>query len=150
MHRHQLTQEGYTKMLEEKASLIEKRKGIVAEVTRTRELGDLSENSAYRAAKSALRGIDSRLAFLNKVLLHVSVIEKTISEFIIVGSIIKLQTDEIEQTFQLVDGVEADIMEGKLSVHSPLGRALLGRRAEAIIEYHTPKGKRQATILHIG
>lgn len=149
MHRHRLTQEGYQKMIDEKVQLTEKRKEMVLEVTRTRELGDLSENSAYRAAKSALRGIDSRLAFLNKVLLHGTIIEKQISDRVKIGDVVTLKTDESEQKFQIVDGVEANIMEGKLSVHSPLGHALMGKRVNMIVEYHTPKGRREATITKI-
>lgn len=145
-----LTPEGYKKHEEEQKELVEKRPHVLKRMVDAREQGDLSENAGYHAAKEELGRIDSRLRYL-KILLRFAKVsisaQKQVVEF---GSTVKISSGggpTLE--FKLVSALEADPSQGKMSVNSPIGSALLGKVTGDKIEIEAPDGKVNWEILEI-
>lgn len=149
MHRHPITQEGFASMQSELSDLEATLKTAILELTRTRELGDLSENSAYRLAKSAVRRLESRIRYLKKIIDHATILQPPSKNSVGLGNTVKIREGMQYETYIIVDSVEADILKGKLSLHAPLGKALLGAKKGHIVVYHTPSGKREVEIISI-
>lgn len=125
-----LTQEGLDKFKKEKEILIEKRKGAVANLTRAREMGDLSENGFYKAARHELSEIDRRVRELTYILKGAQIIRKGNHGFVTLGNSVKVLIDGKEIIYQIVGKYEANPKEGKISNESPVGQGLLGKSVE--------------------
>lgn len=138
-----LTQEGYDKLLLEKQLLEkEKRPEAVERLKKAREMGDLSENSEYVAAKESLSFIDGRLAELEEILKKAQIVgahEK--KDTVEIGDTVEVEIDGSRETFKIVGELEADIAEKKLSVKSPIGLALLGKKKGESIRAKVPVGE---------
>ena len=131
------------------AALIE-RKAIIERLQTAREMGDLSENGAYTYAKKELRSIDRRIAQLNHYLQHGRAIQQTSStDTVSIGHQVTLKTKLGEVTYVLIGTLEADPLEGKISVVSPLGKALLGKKVGDVITFSTPTGPISHTLIKI-
>jgi len=127
-----LTKAGFKKLQEELKALQRQRRELIEEVNRTRELGDLRENAEYHAARERLQHVSTRLAELDAKLTHVQMIDdlNVASGEARVGmrvTLKDLQTKE-EFAYLLVGPEEADPPNGKLSIASPLGKSLLGKK----------------------
>lgn len=144
-----LTQAGFDEKEAELAELQKIRVAAVIDLQRAREMGDLSENAAYRAARSKLSRTDSRIRFLNKIMRDVVVVEKRTDGRIGVGSTVVIEMDGEKKEIVIVDGYESDFMRGKISAFSPIGRALLGKKEGERIEVMTPSGTVEYTILSV-
>lgn len=100
----------------------------VKEVQRTGEMGDFSENAAYQMAKGRLRRINSRITSLTERLKVAIPIEEGSPDGIIgIGSRIAVEVNGLEKEFEIVGSQEANPMRGKISIHSPLGKLLIGK-----------------------
>ena len=123
------------------------------EIQRARELGDLSENAEYSAAKERQSLVNARLGQLKKRMADLSMIDLTkiphgvagLGSTVIVYDINK----EEEVQFRLVTTEEADLAKGSISTTSPIGRALLGKKEGDIAEIQTPGGVREMEILKL-
>ena len=144
-----LTQQGYDEKQQEHTKLTSERVSALAELVRAREMGDLSENAAYKVARSKLSGIDRRIRFLESILKRVEVVQKRSDGKAGVGSIVTFTDENGEITYTLVDGYESDIGKGKISIYSPIGRAFLGRRKGDIVTVAVPAGNKQYSIVSI-
>ena len=149
-----LTKEGYESL---KRELDELKKKFMYEVAQkikdARELGDLAENSEYEEAKNEQGRIGSRIREIEEILSRAELIDisNMDSNTINLGNkvLIKdLSTGE-EMEITIVNPQEADIFERKISVDSPLGRALLGRKLGETIRIRAPKGVQRFQILGI-
>jgi transcription elongation factor GreA len=140
-----MTPEGYAKLRERLKQLMnEERPRIVRDIEEARGHGDLSENAEYHAAKERQGFIESRIADLNTKLVRAEVIDpsKIRTDKISFGSIVtlvNLATEE-EVTYQIVGEDEADIKDGKVSVFSPIARAMIGKESGDEIEVRAPGG----------
>lgn len=147
-----LTKEGYEELKQELDSLKQKLMYEISErIKEARELGDLSENTEYDEAKNEQGRIGSRITELEQILNNSEIIENTDSNQISVGSyvIIKnLNTGE-ERSVRLVNPQEADIFSNKISVDSPVGRALMGRKVGEVVKLKAPAGSVRYEILGI-
>lgn len=118
---------------------------IVAQVTAAAEMGDRSENAEYIYGKKRLREIDSRLRYLGKKVEGVTVInlaEQVPSHLVKFGAIVTVEDEDgDEKTWRLVDQDEADVQKRRISVQSPIGRGLLGKKVGDIVEIELPKGR---------
>ena len=125
-----LTQEGLQKLKEEYDDLVKvKRQEVTEKIARAREFGDLSENSEYDTAREEQSFIEGRIMELEEILTHAKVIEATKDDGSIkIGSKVKVKTDGDVDEYVIVSSVEANPMEGKISVDSPVGKALLGSK----------------------
>lgn len=118
------------------------------------ELGDLRENSEYKAALERQQFVQARLGQLHQRLAQVSQLSTTETPADVVGlgskvAVLDLDTEERED-FMLVLAELMDLEAGHISLGSPLGRALRGRRVGEEIEFRLPRGQRRLRILEIG
>jgi len=149
-----MTPEGHAKLKEELGRLKSKeRPYIIREIGTAREHGDLSENAEYHAAKDRQGMIEARISELeSKIgLAEVIDISNLSGERIQFGAkvtVVDEETDE-ESTYQLVGADEAEVNEGRLSISSPLARALIGKTAGDAFELNTPSGTRNYEILAV-
>ncbi len=149
-----MTPEGQIKLREEMRRLKDvELPQVVKDIGTARDHGDLSENAEYHAAKERQGMIVARISFLEQTLSRAEVIDPTKiqSKKIQFGATIKLvnvDTEE-EQTFQIVGPEEPDVKLGRISVASPLARALLGHEVGEEIKVNMPAGPRIYEILEI-
>lgn len=134
------TQAGFQKLHQEKETLLTERVIVLEDVKKSREMGDLSENGYYKASKSRLRFIDSQLHRIESILKQATLIEKPLDDRIGLGSLVTLQNGDTTKNYLLVDVLEANPKEGKISRKSPLGQKLLGKKKGDIVSVLTPKG----------
>ncbi|MDA1284397.1 MAG: transcription elongation factor GreA [Proteobacteria bacterium] len=145
MDKIPMTENGQKKLIEELKMLkTVERPIIVKAIADARSNGDLSENAEYHAAREKQSFIEGRIAEIEDIISKAEVIDLTLLS----GSIIKFGAsvtiinleDKKESKYQLVGEVEADIDSKKISVTSPLARALIGKKKGDYIEVSTPKG----------
>lgn len=116
------------------------------------QMGDLSENADYAAAKEEQAFIEGRIQELTVVLRDVIIIDdnRTNTHLVEIGSTITIKEDnEPEETFHLVGPQEADPRNGKISFNSPIGEALLGHGVGDLVTTKTPGGEIRLRILSI-
>lgn len=127
-----------------------KRKEIIERIERAKELGDLSENAEYAAAKDEQAFTEGRILELQDMITRAEIINSSGRvDLVNVGSKVKVKTDEVETEYEIVGVAEADPLTGKISNESPLGRSFLGRRIGDKIQIQIPKGMVTYTILEI-
>lgn len=143
------TKEGYSKMEKDFAALNQKRKEVLVRLQAAREMGDLSENGAYQGARFELSSIDRELGRL-KYLLRWGVVKQSKNNGIVdFGSTVTLQKGDQRLTFTLVSSYESDPQKNKLSIDSPLGQALSGKRKGDRITVKTPSGETIYTVISL-
>jgi transcription elongation factor GreA len=149
----QMTRADYERLEAEIEHLETAARGEMAErIKAARELGDLKENAEYHDAKDAQAILETKILRLRDQLLRADVVEaKAASDKIGFGSTAVLSDRESgkELRYQLVSAVDADAPGGKLSIESPVGQALVGRRAGDVVEIPTPRGKRTLEVVSI-
>ena len=131
----------------------DERPAVIRAIAAAREHGDISENAEYHAAKERQAFIEGRVALLEDKLSRAEVIDvsKLSGRFIKFGATVKLadeDTDE-EVTYQIVGEVEADVTQGRLSVTSPLARAMIGKSKGDTIEVDTPRGAKSYEVVRV-
>lgn len=149
MRKIQFTKQGYDDLMKEKADLDVRRAGAVEELAYARNMGDLSENAAYKVARSKLSGIDRRLRQINNVLRKATVIEAPKDGYADIGAQVVFTDGAEEKKVVLVDGWESDFTKGKISIHSPIGKALRGKRAGDPVAVTTPSGEKKYKIVSV-
>ncbi|MFB0923181.1 MAG: transcription elongation factor GreA [Alphaproteobacteria bacterium] len=154
MDKLPMTTEGHVVLQEELRNLKSvERPNIVKAIAAAREHGDLSENAEYHAARERQSFIEGRIGELEDAAKRAEVIDtsKLKGKTVRFGATVKVideETDE-EITYQLVGELEADIKQGKISIGSPLGRALIGREAGDNAEVTTPNGVRYFEVIGV-
>jgi len=144
-----ITKEGFAKLHEELEQLKKDRPEAVRTLADARGMGDLSENGLYTAAKARLRSIDNQMFRLDIQIKLADIIEGGEDGKASIGSKIKAECEGVEKTFYLVGDYEANPLEGKISTHSPLGRALSGKKKGDIAQFEAPKGTISYKILSV-
>jgi transcription elongation factor GreA len=123
------------------------------EIQRARELGDLSENAEYSAAKERQDLVRARLGQLQKRLADLSMIDftKIARDAIGLGSTVTVYdvNNGAEIEYRLVTSEESDVPNGKISTTSPIGRGLMGKKVGDVAEIRTPKGGKEFEILKL-
>lgn len=122
-------------------------------IAEARDKGDLSENAEYDAAKEAQAMLEMKISKLEAVLANARLIDESQLDTskILVHSTVKLknQTNGMEMTYKLVAQSEADLKAGKISVDSPIGKGLLGKKQGEVAEIQVPSGILKFDILEI-
>ncbi|MCR4934592.1 MAG: transcription elongation factor GreA [Lachnospiraceae bacterium] len=149
-----LTYEGLTKYEEELQDLkVRRRKEVAEKIKEARELGDLSENAEYDAAKDEQRDIEARIEELEKILKNVEVVveDEVDSSKINVGCKVKILDVEFneEMEYKIVGSSEANSLKGKISNESPVGKALIGHKKGDTVTVETQMGDAKYKILAI-
>lgn len=126
---------------------------VTAEVSAAAAQGDRSENAEYLYGKKRLREIDRRIRFLQKRLDHVTIVdpkEQQETDRVFFGATVTLEDEDGNKTtYQIVGPDEIDAKGGKISMDSPIGRALIGKRKGDDISVVRPRGEIDLTILKI-
>ncbi len=154
MEQIPMTKQGYDALKEELGRLkaVERPKNIKA-IEEARAHGDLSENAEYEAAKERQSFLEGRISELEFKLGHANVIDPTklSKEAVFFGCTVVLENIDTgeEVTYQLVGPEESNIKEGRISVNSPLGQAMLGKKLGAEIAIQVPAGKRNYELIEI-
>src|SRR5882672_4692846 len=128
VHRARFTKEGYEKLQQEYEGLKAERPAVVLDVQKARDMGDLKENGYYQASKGKLRSIDSQLMRIEYNLKTAKIIDPSESDAVGIGSTVTLFNQDREMTFQFVGDFEAAPGERKLSLLSPIGKAVEGKK----------------------
>ena len=148
------TQEGLKKLKDELEHLkFVERPSISQQIAEARDKGDLSENAEYDAAKEAQGMLEMKIAKLEEMYSGARVIDESQldTDKVLALSIVKIRNlnTKAEMTFTLVAETEADIKAGKISVNSPIGTGLLGKKVGEVAEIKVPAGLVKFEILHI-
>ena len=148
-----MTRADYERVEAEVAELEGSARAEMAErIKAARELGDLKENAEYHDAKDAQRFLETRILRLRDQLTRAQVVEaEGGGDAVAFGSeiVVADRDNGRRTTYTLVSAVDADAAAGRLSVESPVARALVGARAGDVLEIPTPKGKRTLEVISI-
>ncbi|GIZ12287.1 transcription elongation factor GreA [Pseudomonas sp. NCCP-436] len=155
MNKYPMTVQGARALEEELAHLTKVRRPALSQaIAEARELGDLKENAEYHAAReeqgmveARIRDIEGRLQ--NAVIIDVTAIERTGK--VIFGTTVEIANVETDEsvTYQIVGEDEADIKQGKISVASPIARALVGKSEGDVVAVQTPSGLVEYEIVEV-
>ena len=154
MERVPMTAEGYTSLEAELHRLkSQERPRIIQAIAEARAHGDLSENAEYHAAKEAQGLNEAKVAELEDKLSRADVIDpKSLSGSTVkFGATVQLVDEDTEEevTYKIVGDFEANLRDGKISISSPIARALIGKEKGDVVEVTTPKGARSFEILKV-
>ncbi len=129
------------------------RPAVIRAIAEARTHGDLSENAEYHAARDRQSFIEGRIAELEEIVASVEVIDPSLlsGDQVKFGAHVKLVDEETEKeaTYQIVGVHEADVKAAKLSISSPLAKALIGRKVGDTISVPAPGGDRSYEILSV-
>ena len=150
-----MTPGGLVKLQEElRRSKSEERPSIIRAIAEARAHGDLSENAEYHAAKERQSFVEGRIAELEDKTSRAEVIDpSTMSGGTVrFGATVKVVDEETEdeKEYQIVGADEANIQEGRISITSPIARAMIGKSSGDQIEVHAPGGAKYYEILEVG
>ena len=149
-----MTAEGYQALDEELKRLkSQERPNAIAAIAEARTHGDLSENAEYHAAKERQGWIEGQIAEIEDKMARAQVIDVsklsgTQVKFGATVSLVDEDTDE-EARYQIVGEHEADVRQGKVSIASPIARAMIGKEKGDVVEVNTPGGVKAYEILKI-
>jgi len=146
-----LTPEAYEKLKKELKYLeTEGRREIAERLKHTSSFGDLTENFAYQQAREDQALLERRIAELKAILRDATIITGNKNkEKIEVGSLVTVIFGGHQQKFQIVEPEEADPIEGKISLQSPLGQAIFGKKVGDEVTVKTPNGMMKCKIVKI-
>ena len=149
-----LTEEGLKKLQDELTHLkTVERPSISRQIAEARDKGDLSENAEYDAAKDAQGLLELKISKMEDLLANSRIIDESKLDTSKVSVLCKVRIKNVankaEMTYMLVAENEADLKSGKISVGSPIGKGLLGKKVGEIAEITTPAGKLNFEILEI-
>lgn len=120
-----------------------KRKEIAEQLRHAISFGDLKENAAYHEAKDAQAFLEGKIIELNNTIKSAVVTSKNSKEdFVSVGSKVTVMTENGEEEYMIVSGVESDPLSGKISSDSPIGKSLMGKKKGVKCFLETPLGKK--------
>ena len=150
-----MTKEGYDKKMKELAYLENvERPEVVKAIVEAREKGDLSENAEYDAAKERQGMLEAKISELKNLVATARIIDES-----------KISTDEVQlmnkvtlknlnnkakMTYTVVSETEANLREGKISITTPIAKALLGHKVGDVVEVKVPAGVMKFELLEIG
>ena len=154
MDKVPMTDNSYNLLEEELKTLkSEDRPNVIKAIAEAREHGDLSENAEYHAAKEKQSFIEGRIADLENKISRAEIIntKKLKSDKIIFGATVTLGEIDSNKNiiYQIVGTEEADVENGKISISSPLAKALLGKKIDDTVEVYSPGGSKEYEIENI-
>ena len=148
------TAEGLQKLKDELDDLIlRERPRIIQAIAEARDKGDLSENAEYDAAKEAQGLLEAKIADLQDLIFNARVLDesKIDTSKVLLYSTVKIKNtkNNMTMTYSIVPEKEADFKSGKISINSPIGQGLLGKKVGEVAEIAVPAGKMFFEILEI-
>ncbi len=154
MEKIPMTPGGLTTLEDELRALKSvERPAVIRAIAEAREHGDLSENAEYHAARERQSFIEGRITELEDIISRAQVIDVTqlSGDTVRFGAVVTLADEDSddESIYMIVGAHEADIRSGRLSVHSPLARALIGKHIGDSVEVSTPSGSKSYEIVDV-
>ena len=140
-----LSQAKFDELTEELNTLINvTRAEIASKIEYARSLGDLSENAEYHDAREEQGKIEARIKELQAILQDVQIVKQHHADVVEVGASVTVQRkgEKDKKTFEIVGSEEADMASGKISLRSPLGQAMMGKKKGESFTFETPTGKK--------
>ena len=127
---------------------------VIAAIAEAREHGDLKENAEYHAAREQQSFTEGRIADIEAKLSNAQIIDITTLDAggkVVFGATVELENIDTEEivTYQIVGDDEADIKQGRISVGSPIARALISKEADDVVTVHAPGGDIEYEILRV-
>jgi len=147
------TKEGYEKLKKQLEELEAQKPQVAQRIAEARELGDLSENAEYHAAREALALLEMKIAQMRELLFNARIVDESEldSDMVLLLSKVKvknLDTGTVHE-YTIVSPGESDFRTGKISTESPLGKGLLRKKVGDIAEIEVPAGKLRLEVLEI-
>jgi transcription elongation factor GreA len=154
MDKVPMTAEGYQALDEELKRLkSQERPNAISAIAEARTHGDLSENAEYHAAKERQGWIEGRIAVIEDQIARAQIIDvsKLSGEQVKFGATVSVVDEDTEEEarYQIVGEHEADVRAGKVSIASPIARAMIGKEKGDVVEVNTPGGVKAYEILKI-
>lgn len=154
MSKFPITKQAYVKLEQEIRTLkLKDRPRIIEAIATARDFGDLSENAEYEAAKEEQRHVEGRILELEDKVARAEVIDvtKLSGDIVKFGASVTLIDDDTEEEvgYIIVGEYEADIAKRRISIVSPLARALIGKTVGDSVEFTTPGGSKSYEILSV-
>ncbi|HEX2559444.1 transcription elongation factor GreA [Phenylobacterium sp.] len=154
MEKVPMTAEGYQALDEELKRLkTVERPAVIAQISEARSHGDLSENAEYHAAKERQGWIEGQIADIEDKLARAQVIDvsKLSGSQVKFGATVSVVDEDTEEEarYQIVGEHEADVKQGKISIASPIARAMIGKEIGDVVEVNTPGGVKAYEILKV-
>ena len=154
MIKIQMTADGFQRLEEELRHLkLNERPAVIRQIAEAREHGDLSENAEYHAARDRQSFIEGRVAELEDKISRAEVIDvsKLSGKQVKFGATITVVDEDTDEknSYQIVGPDEADIREKRLSITSPLARAVIGKKVGDTVEVTTPNGSKSYEIVRV-
>jgi transcription elongation factor GreA len=149
-----MTSEGYQRLEEELRHLkLNERPAIIRAIAEAREHGDLSENAEYHAARERQSFVEGRVAELEDKIARAEVIDvtKLSGKQVMFGATITVVDEDTDEknSYQIVGPDEADVKSKRLSITSPLARAVIGKKVGDTVEVTTPNGSKSYEIVKV-
>jgi len=140
------TPQAFNQLRADKTLLLQQRKETVVRLSTAREMGDLSENGAYKYAKQELGDIGRKLRKLNYLLSEGEIIQPKEHSVVEFGATVELAGPRGKQTYTIVSEYESNPVERKLAMTSPIGAAIIGKKVGELVTVETPNGEVTYTI----
>lgn len=136
-----LTKAGKAELEKELAELIAERPAIAERIATARAFGDLSENQEYTDARAEQKNVENRILEIQETLKNAVLIKARKSDKVVIGATVNITMSGKKFTYTIVGPVEANPLEGKISHESPIGKELLGRKADESFDFNGKKIK---------
>ena len=148
------TKQGYQDLVDELKYLkLTRREEIKEQIAVARGFGDLSENAEYDEARNEQAKVEARIQELEALIENAEIIDETTMDVrsISLGSVVKLYDEDFEEeiTYSIVGSNQADPLEQKISDQSPIGRALMGKKAGDSVTVTAPAGELRFKVLEV-
>lgn len=147
-----LTKERHKALSEELEYLRKtKRREVAEQLEYAKSLGDLSENAEYHEARDMQGVVEDRIQKLESILKNALIVSPHGTETVAVGSMVTVAKngDKDEKIYTIVGGEESDLSSGKISIHSPFGEAVMGKKKRESFTYNAPAGPITYKIIDI-
>jgi len=148
-----LTQEKYNELKAELDSLVHvRRKEVAEQLEYAKSLGDLSENAEYHEARDMQANIEDRINKIESILKSAVIMQSSHGTSVVtIGSVVEISKENTndKKTLTLVGSEESDMSAGKISIKSPIGIALVGKKKKDVFTVTTPSGQVTYTVLDI-
>ncbi len=154
MEKVAITEQGFIRLETELKHLKDiERPSVIQAISDAREHGDLSENAEYSAAREKQSFIEGRIKELESVISRADIIDikNLAGDVVKFGATVTIMDEdtEIEQTWQIVGEIEANLKEKRIGTTSPIGRALIGKSSGDVIEVSSPGGVKSYEIINV-
>ncbi len=151
MNEHEyLTKEKFDEFTKELAELKNvKRKEVAENLEYAKSLGDLSENAEYHEARDVQAMVEDRITKLEQLLKHAKIVSATSGGAVSVGSLVTVEKDGKKMEYSIVGSEESNIAESKISMKSPFGQAIIGKKKSEKFTFQAPSGEVTYTIVDV-